>query len=135
MIGLLRRLDDLEDDVEADLQEHYGIDYRDRFRSDPVTGRPLLTLRRLCVLVTSIPAERSRVAASSLGYRPWSREAQMLDELRRTQLATHGVKNPKPHPDRVRRTPADEAKLADRRRLAAERRARRERQLEEMADG
>lgn len=135
MIGLLRRLDDLEDDVEADLQDHYGIDYRDRFRTDPATGRPMLTLRRLCVLVTQIPADQSRTAAASLGYWPWSREASLLDDIRRTQLATHGVKDPKPHPDRVHRTPADEAKLADRRRLAAERRARRQRQLEEMADG
>lgn len=135
MIGLLRRLDELEADVEADLQAHYGIDYRDRFRTDPATGRPLLTLRRLCSLVTRIPVHESRVAQAELGYMPWSREAQMIDELRRTQLATHGVKNPKPHPDRVRRTPADEARIASRRRLAQERMARRQRQLEAMADG
>ena len=135
MIGLLRRLDELEEDVEADLQAHYGIDYRDRFRVDPVTGRPILTLRRLCSLVSRIPAHQSRVAQAELGFMPWSREAQMLDEVRRTQLATHGVKNPKPHPDRVRRTPADDAAIARRRRLAQERMARRQRQLEAMADG
>jgi hypothetical protein len=135
MIGLLRQLDELEGEVEADLQEHYGIDYRDRFRIDPDTGRPVLTLRRLCVLVTSIAPNRSRVAAASLGYEPWSREASMLDELRRTQLATHGVKNPKPHPDRARRTAVDDAAIARRRRLNQERAAHRRRQLEAMGNG
>lgn len=135
MISLLRRLDELEDDVEADLQDHYGVDYRDRFRPDPVTGRPLLTLRRLAVLVTKIPREHSRVAEAVLEHRPWSREAEMLDEVRRTTLAVHGVKSPKPHPDRVRRGPKDDAALARRRRLNEERAARRRRELEEMADG
>lgn len=135
MIGLLRHLDTVEDELEADLQEHYGIDYRDRFRRDPVTGRPVLTLRRMAVLVSRIPAHKSRVAEKMLGHRPWSREASMLDEVRRTQLATHGVKNPKPHPDRVRRTRVDEAAVARRRQLTKDRQARRRKQLEEMADG
>lgn len=135
MIGLLRRLDDIEGDVEADLQHHYGIDYRDRFRLDPDTGRPRLTLRRMAALITRIPADQSRVAEAALGYRPWSREAEVLDEVRRTTLAVHGVKNPKPHPDRIHKGPRDVAALMRRRRLNQERADRRRQQLEEMTDG
>lgn len=135
MISLLRHLDSVEDDVEADLQLHYGIDYRDRFRIDTATGRPVLTLRRLAVLVSRIPRHESKVVETLLGHRPWSREAAMLDEVRRTQLATHGVKNPKPHPDRVHRTRADEAAVERRRQLTKARQDRRRKQLEEMADG
>lgn len=129
MIGLLRSLDEFEGDVEADLQAHYGVDYRDRFRTDPESGRPVLTLRRLAVLMARIPADRSAFVAAVTGTRPWSREAEMLDEVRRTTLAVHGVKNPKPHPDRDGRRRNNVVEMDRRRKVAAERAKRRRAQL------
>lgn len=117
--------------VEAALQDR-GVVYSDRFRFDEVTGRPRLTWRRMAVLVWRFPRDESPVFAAT-GHVPWTRVEHLLDELRRTQLLTHGVKSPKPHPDRVK--PQKKKKASDiekRRRVSRQSAARRQRELEGM---
>lgn len=65
--------------MEADLQRFYGIDYRDRWRTGE-NGRPLLTLRRLEVLLEHLPAESALVAAV-LPDAPWSRTERLMADL------------------------------------------------------
>lgn len=60
--------------MEADLQRYYQVDYRDRWRGD-------LTLRRLHVLVTNLPAESSTSAALNGGFVPLSRSESLLAEV------------------------------------------------------
>lgn len=60
--------------MEADLQRYYQIDYRDRWRGD-------LTLRRLMVLITHLPAESSTALALNSGFRPLSRSEALLAEI------------------------------------------------------
>ena len=99
--------------MEADLQAHYGIDYRDRWRGD-------LTLRRLFVLISHLPPT-SNVAAIPRGGRPhWSIEAHLLDNLRMVQTGTK-EKPAEPHPLRFepKRLPA--SRIADGQRRRAER--------------
>lgn len=58
LLPLIRRH---EAEVEADLQRFHQTDYRDRFR--PAGGASQLTVRRLLVLVESLPAEAAFHAA------------------------------------------------------------------------
>lgn len=99
--------------MEATLQRVYGVDLRDLWRP----GRDL-TLRRVFVLIDQLPAE-------------WDLHAHLLDEVRRTIVATTpGVeKVPPPWPGRFRRKAPDrerQRKLADARRRARQHRARKE---------
>ncbi len=110
-------------ELEADLQEFYGVDYRDRW----VAGPHRLTLRRLFVLVSQLPG-RSRLAQLEQMF--WSTEAQLIDDVR---MALTGSKEhpPKPHPQRPtgkkRQMRHDPARMADARRRSRER----ERQIAE----
>ena len=116
--------------VEADLQQTYGVDYRDRWRTD-LSGRPLLSLRRLWVLVSQLPGT-SRIAQLE---KPWfSVEAHLLDDLRMTLVAanTDPKKSgpPEPHPMRPQPSrhpkgdPEFEKKLAAARRYNRDRKRR-----------
>lgn len=58
LLPLIRRH---EAEIEADLQRFHHTDYRDRFR--PGGGPSQLTVRRLLVLVESLPAEATFHAA------------------------------------------------------------------------
>ncbi len=104
-------------ELEADLQQFYGIDYRDRWTPGPHR----LTLRRLFVLVSQLPGE-SRLA--QIDHMHWSTEAQLLDEVR---MALTGSEKhpPKPHPQRPvaekQRRPHDPRVMADARRRSRER--------------
>lgn len=118
--------------MEAELQLK-GLSLGDRWRVDPLTGRPVLTLRRIYVHVWLFPSEAGPFMQAVTGSVPWTRMEHLLDDLRRTQLATHGAKNPKPHPDRVKKSAKKQAAdLAKRRRKNQERAARRRRELEGM---
>ena len=84
-------------------------------------GPRRLTLRRLYVLVSQLPAE-SRLAQD--GSMHWSLEAQLLDDVR---MALTGSKQhpPQPHPQRPKapseRKPHDPRVVADARRRSRER--------------
>jgi len=99
--------------VEADLQIHCGIDFRDFFR-----GR--LSLRRIAVMLRWLPETAATAHLSREGMPPWGATEQLLDDLRQMYLATHGVKNPGPHPMSPlavaarRRAEQDAAELASR---------------------
>lgn len=110
--------------MEAALADR-GVDYRDRWRVDPATGRPLLTLRRVAVLVLRFMPETSPVAEVVAGFRPVSRLEALVDDTRRAVLAAAGVKNPDMHPDRDRAL--KQARAAEHRRRAPERDAEHER--------
>jgi hypothetical protein len=109
--------------VEADLARFYRIDYRDRWRPDE-HGRPLLTLRRLLVLVQHLPPDAACVARLNDGKVPWSRTDQLLDEVRRRLDRLRGVKRPKPDPNRPMPTARPPTPTRARRLAAARRRAR-----------
>lgn len=99
--------------MEATLQRVYNVDLRDLWRPGKA-----LTLRRVFVLVDQLPPE-------------WDLHAHILDEVRRTIVAsTPGVKEtPVPWPGRFRRKAPDrdrQRKLADARRRARQHRARKE---------
>lgn len=115
--------------MEAALADR-GVDYRDRWRDDPATGRPVLTLRRICVLVLRHMPDGSPVAQAVAGYRPVSRIEEIVDDTRRVLLMAHGVKNPDMHPDRERARAAERERVESARAaLASERRAQRDREL------
>lgn len=122
--------------MEADLRQFFGVDYRDRWRHDD-DGLPRLTLRQIAVYVFRRPVPGGAVEEALVGFNPVPRLEVLVDELRRNYIAVHSKKGahpPEPHPDRVKRTKAqqasDEARAATRRVLAAERRERRRLQLE-----
>lgn len=102
MNSLLALLREHESAVEADLAA-LGIDYRDRWRRDEM-GRPLLTLRRVCVLaLRHAPLDGNVAIAVNGGKIPWRREHHQLDDLRLVVEAanTDSKKHKaKPHPDR-----------------------------------
>lgn len=108
--------------MEADLLRFYGVDYRDRWRRDE-HGRPLLTLRRISVLVDNLPPESSLRMHLSKGEPVWRLEHVLLAHLWQVQ-----ARSKKPHPmlkramAKSRRGPSPR-KLSDARRRAAARRA------------
>lgn len=109
--------------MEADLQAVYRVDYRDRWRKDE-HGRPLLTLRRLAVLVTHLPAWS---AVRTIDEPYWPVEAHLLDDVRMTLMALAHVETKylTPHPARPgknRVDPLTEVARAKARKRAAERR-------------
>lgn len=81
-------VDEFEDEVEADLQRFYGVDYRDRFR--PGGGESRLTLRRLGVLLQGLPMESDFYSAKD--ERPPISEGSVL------LLDLFQVLTGKPHP-------------------------------------
>ena len=117
--------------MEADLQRHYQIDYRDRWRRD-AAGVPVLTVRRIGVLIEHMPAESALGDIGRNGRPHFTVEANLLDDLR--MLWSSSKTSPaKPHPlrfagrsrsgwDDPKRRPA----LLDARRRARERRRTRE---------
>jgi len=122
--------------VEADLQRFYGIDYRDRWHPD---RRRRLTLRRIAVLILRHPPVDGNVARALNGGRSvWRLEHHQLDDLRmviEAVMTDRKKHKPRPNPDRPdgkaaarrkRDTPQRRRKLADARRRARERRARKE---------
>lgn len=96
--------------MEADLQIHCGVDYRDRWRT--VDGRRVLTLRRIWVLLRHLPPQAALASALRDGKPYWSLEAHLLDDLR---IATTGSKErpSKPNPNR----PTGKPKRVDKRRI------------------
>lgn len=98
--------------MEAVLQERYGVDLRDLWRSG---GR--LTYRRLWALVANAHI--------------WTLEAHLMDDVRRQIQALGGVKNPKPYPGRFdeRRRQSDTPEFRQRRRQAMQRKRERERRI------
>ncbi len=122
--------------MEADLQQFYGIDYRDRWHPDP---RQRLTLRRLCMLILRHPPLDGWVVRKIRDGRSfWHLANHQLDDLRLTMesLMTDPKKHrPKPDPDRPtgqaerrrkRNTPERQRKLADARARSRARRAARQ---------
>lgn len=106
--------------MEADLQRFYGIDYRDRWRPD-AHGRPLLTLRRLMVLIEHLPAESVLQTTLRQGRPAWRLEHVLLAHV--WQAAGHSKE---PHPWLTRETRRsrggpDPRKLAAARARAAKR--------------
>lgn len=72
-LGALLR--DHQDELEADLQHYYQVDIADLWRSG-------LSVRRLSVLVTGLPADSLTVAALTGMPREWARvEPWLLDYL------------------------------------------------------
>lgn len=105
------------DTVEADLQRFYTVDIRDRhIRND--AGVVWLPLRRLWVLISSLPAHAA-TAAELRTQSVWSIEAHLLDDLRMVWTGSKD-KPAKPHPDRPRPKPM----TSDPKKLAAARRRR-----------
>lgn len=138
LAGLLRLLREHADVVEADLQRFYQVDYRDRWRKDE-HGRPLLTVRRLYVLLLHLPSTSALADLQRNGKPDWSLEAHLLDDIRMTLQHTDKKRPPQPHPARPRGratprkdTPQRRAKIADARRRAQ---ARRDRFAREAVDG
>lgn len=122
MTGLLALLREHEGAVEADLQMHCGVDYRDRWRRDE-HGRRRLTLRRIAVLVRALPP--SSTVATALGQPGWSIGDYLLADVFHAQSG-------KAHPSRPRSS-AVQAPTPDRARKIAgarRRRARRQQAIE-----
>jgi hypothetical protein len=65
--------------VEADLTRYYQVDIRDRWRYDE-HDRPLLTLRRLSVLIRHLPDD-SATAVAINGEPGWTRGEVLLADL------------------------------------------------------
>lgn len=74
--------------MEADLQSHYGLDYRDRWRFD-ADGHRRLTLRRLGVLVRHLPVDSSTAMAT--GSSGWTLSDHLLADVFHATAGT-------PHP-------------------------------------
>ncbi|WP_010120132.1 hypothetical protein [Corynebacterium nuruki] len=108
-------------EIERDLQRHYGIDYRDRWR--PNGGPSRLTYRRLLVLLDGLPvgAEFRTAATGSNGV--------PNVEMRLVELweSLSGKEHPRRNPEKQRRL-AEEAAATqrelDRQREAARKRNR-----------
>jgi len=115
----LRLLKTNEGAVEADLQQYYGIDYRDRWRGD-------LTLRRIFVLVNHLPLDSSTFAE---GGQRWGWTDHLVDDLRIVMSSSEKQKS-EPHPARPgtgknrKPDPQRETKLAALRKRQEERAAR-----------
>lgn len=73
LLDLIPKIYRHSDEVEADLQRYYGVEYADRFRG-------VLTVRRLLVLVQGLPQESLFKSATS-EVLPTSVEAQLLMEV------------------------------------------------------
>lgn len=113
--------------MEADLQAVYGIDYRDRWRRDPDTGRARLTYRRLAVLVHHLPDTSATVLA--LDSQPrwrlehillahiWQAAAQSKKPHPMLAAAERGRRRAGPSPDRQKRLRAATRRARERRRL------------------
>lgn len=67
------------DAVEADLQHHYRVDLGDHWRRDG-TGRRLLSLRRLRVLIRHLPPS-ANTSSALVGSAVPTVEAQLLAQL------------------------------------------------------
>lgn len=120
--GLLALLREHGEAVEADLARYYHRDYRDRWRRD-AHGHPLLTLRQVMLYVEHLPLEARTVHLLWGGRTPWSRQEQLLDEVRRRLEQLGGVKRPKADPGR--KLPATERQESpERQRTLAHARAR-----------
>lgn len=121
--------------MEAALADR-GVDYRDRWRVDPVTGRPVLTLRRIAVLTLRHIPDHSPLMEEWLGYRPVTRLEGMVDDVRRAVQMTAGAKDPQMHPDRERALAASrERERIERERIVRERLEKRRRELAAMEGG
>lgn len=108
--------------MEADLARWYHIDYRDRWRYDE-SGRPLLPLRRLKVLVEHLPSE-SAVAAVS-GTKGWGTTELLLSDLLKAWTDEHHPNDPRfDKPDKKQSQPTPAAKMREARSRSQERRQR-----------
>lgn len=105
--------------MEADLQAHYGIDYRDRWRGD-------LTLRRIYVLIKHLPPESHCASLSRDGRPHWPITAHVLDDLRIAMTSTKDHPT-KPYPTRF---PPKRVSGQLRRKIQDGRRRRRDRQAQ-----
>lgn len=116
-VSLLSSIRRFEADVEADFARFYpAIDYRDRFR--PGGGPSGLTIRRLLVLVSRLPAESSFQAARENRI-PWSiGDSAVLDVWESLMGKRHPARVPLSERERLA------VERAERPRLVAERRRR-----------
>lgn len=119
--------------MEADLQT-LGVDYRDRYRTGS-DGAPLLSLRRIAVLVYRRPIEGGHVEFVRVGAKPFTRTEHIADETRRavTAMVTH--KAPDPWAGRFTRPKEERAQHEQRASTQKSRMARRRRELDRMKEG
>lgn len=101
------------------MQHWFNVDYRDRWRKD-ADGFPLLTLRRVGVLIRHLPAESAVNVA--LGSSGWTLEHYLLAHLFH---ATAG----QPHPALPKQREVIDPAREKARREAAQRRKQREQDI------
>lgn len=120
--------------MEADLQIHCGLDFRDYFR-----GR--LSLRRIAVMLRWLPESAATVHIAREGMPEWGAAEQVLDDIRQMYLAAHGVKNPQAHPMSPlavaarRKAEVDSQEMAQRWEQSKAREARRQAWIREQEGG
>lgn len=103
--------------MEASLQAHYGIDYRDRWRRDE-HGRRRLTLRRIGVLVRHLPPDSA--VALATGGAGWTVTDYLISDVFHAHAGKAHPARPKPSkihivsPEREKRLRAARRRRADR---------------------
>lgn len=105
--------------MEADLRRFYGVDYRDRWRTDD-TGRARLTLRQLGVYLAHLPPDAAVVRAVNGARTGWTRTENLLAGIFR---ALTGEDHPETRGARRDPGVSEQAIAAARARAAERRRA------------
>lgn len=106
----------------ADLQRHYGTDYRDRWRFD-ADGHRKLTLRMLAAFVWNMPTDSAFRTALNGGEREWEISDYLL-----AQNVQVSAGSDKPHPAmpqpkaKAEQTPERKKALAKAKRAVKQRR-------------
>lgn len=106
--------------LEGDLQRHHGVDLRDRWRRDE-RGVRRLTLRRLAVLVHSLPPDS--LTARAVGWDGFTTTDVLLMDLWAVQTGKAHPARPKPSATRVQDAERAEKVRAAKRRAAQRRQA------------
>lgn len=117
--------------MEADLQRHYGVDYRDRWRRDS-SGRRVLTMRRLKVLIDHMPVESELRAAAT------DAPLMNLEHVLLADIWQATARSKAPHPllrEARSKTRANRQATPQRRRKLAAAKARRRDRLRRIDDG
>lgn len=78
-------------------------------------------MRQIAVYLRFLPPDSACARVEAQVWPPWTRDQHQLDDLRMVAMAAAGVEDVKPHPDRTRKGPAEEA-AQKRKRREAERR-------------
>lgn len=122
MSGLHGLIREYSDALEASLQATYGVDLRDMWRRGS-DGLPLLTMRRLGVLVRHLPSTSPVMSATGSGG--WSNTDLLLSDLMAVWSENHHPSDPRMqrHESKAQKH-ANKAALSAAKALSESRRAR-----------